>query len=163
FDKCSLLAETLSENHESWKQARTNFIQTSLKMTQVFSAIRKTAEEVSKEQEKSEKAFVSRSRVGSFPKKRCYRCKSDQHLVAECPIPANVNSDLSVNNNNVRRYSCRVSSSNVLDSGSSSHHNNNRDRFDSLSPAGDATVSLADGSDVKIRGVGDINLQTDRG
>src|SRR5699024_850803 len=88
---------------------------------------------------------------------------SDQHLVADCPVPANVNSEVSVNNNNNRHYSCRVSASNVLDSGSSSHHNNNRDSFDSLSPAGDATVSLADGSDVKIRGIGNVHLRTDRG
>ena len=61
----------------------------------------------------------------------------------------------------IGKYSRRVFSP-VLDSGSTSHHNNRRDRFVSLKPVANSAVSLADGSTCKIRGVGNVRLQTGR-
>src|SRR5699024_8454411 len=49
---------------------------------------------------------------------------------------------------------------NVLDSGSSSHHNNDVNKFNSLQPLNDTPIVLADGSQCHSVGVGNVSLRT---
>ena len=178
--KCALLAETLPVSNALWKQLRGNLKQVDMIFTRALSAVRSTATEiVMQDKSGNEKAFAARfkPRTNGYVngKRACFRCQSTDHLVDRCPLPPPANrvnqsvysrpseTAFSANKEGPKywRSSPSYSQGRILDSGSTSHHEINRERVASYRGVNNSIVETADGTTCQSYGIGEVFLQTD--